>query len=313
LFCALQRQGPFDLVYERYSLWSHAGMDYAQAVGIPGLLEVNAPLIKEQARHRVLVDQGKAEWVAHRAIGNASSLVAVSDEVASHLGQYPLTDGRVHVIPNGVDPDRFPEGLRSVLGGTSGTFMVGFVGTLKPWHGLSTLVGAFERLHDVARDAQLLIVGDGPERSALEEDLSRRGLRQAVQFTGAVDPTQIPGLIAAMDAAVAPYPNLTDFYFSPLKVYEYMAAGRAVVASRIGQLNRLVEHEITGLLTSPGDPADLAGALMRLRTEPELRQRLGKTARAKIQREHTWKATVRRILDLAVPAMPTDFASTSGA
>src|SRR5262249_53202779 len=82
----------------------------------------------------------------------------------------------------------------------------------------------------------LLIVGDGPERPRLEADLCARGLRELTQFTGSVDSDEVPGLLASMEVAVAPYPKLASFYFSPLKVYEYMAAGLPIVASRIGQL-----------------------------------------------------------------------------
>src|SRR5262249_46748399 len=156
---------------------------------------------------------------------------------------------------------------------------VGFVGSLKPWHGLQTLVKAFDRLHAIDPAVRLLVVGDGPERSRLEEDLTARSLLDAVHFTGSVAPAEVPGLLASMDAAVAPYPNLRHFYFSPLKVYEYMAAGCAVVASRIGQLDGLIEHEVSGLLCAPDDPLDLAGALLRLRSEPALRDRLGEAAR----------------------------------
>jgi glycosyltransferase involved in cell wall biosynthesis len=299
LLQALDRVGPFDLVYERYSLWSHAGMDYAQATRVPGLLEINAPLIDEQARHRVLVDRPQAEWVAHRAFGNAFALVAVSQEVATYLRQFPQAADRVHVVPNGVNPARFPEDLSPSFPGSPGTFTVGFLGTLKPWHGLQTLVNAFDRLHGIVPEVRLLVVGDGPERSRLEEDLCTLGLRDAVHFTGSVDPREVPGLLASMEAAVAPYPSVGPFYFSPLKVYEYMAAGCAVVASRIGQLDGLIEHEVSGLLCAPGDPLELAGALLRLRREPSLRDRLARAARAKVRQAHTWEASVRNILRLA--------------
>jgi glycosyltransferase involved in cell wall biosynthesis len=302
---ALDRSGPFDLVYERYALWSHAGMDYAQARRIPGLLEVNAPLIEEQVFHRVLVDRSRAEWVANRVFGNATKLIAVSREVASYLEQYPEAESRVRVVPNGVDPDRFPADLAAGRDDDRGVFTVGFVGTLKPWHGLSTLVEAFHRLHDQDGSVRLLIVGDGPERSRIEGDLLARGLGAAVRLTGAVDPGEIPGLLASMDVAVAPYPQLAQFYFSPLKVFEYMAAGRAVVASRLGQLEELIEHGVTGLLCSPGDPRDLAGELGRLRSGPAMRAALGRAARRKMLRDHTWEAAVRTIFDLAEVRPPT--------
>jgi glycosyltransferase involved in cell wall biosynthesis len=210
---ALERDGPFDLVYERYSLWSYAGMDYAQAAMIPGVLEVNAPLIDEQAQYRVLLDRACAEWVAHRVFGNASALIAVSREVAAYLLEFPEAEHRVRVIPNGVNPDRFPPDLAPTLPREPDCFTIGFVGSLKRWHGLSTLTEAFRRLQADDPRARLLIVGDGPERSGIEEQLIAADLRHRVRLTGSVDPSDVPGLIASMDVAVAPYPAMRHFYF----------------------------------------------------------------------------------------------------
>jgi glycosyltransferase involved in cell wall biosynthesis len=272
-------------------------MQYAQDREVPGILEVNAPLIEEQAEHRGLVDRALAEWVAEKAFRNATALLAVSDQVASYLVRcFPGVRGRVHVVPNGVDPGRFDVRARRE---PRDTFTVGFVGTLKPWHGLPTLVEAFAMLHRRDDRARLLIVGDGPERAGVEDALSKHNLLSAARFAGAVDPSDIPGLLARMDVAVAPYPDLADFYFSPLKVYEYMAAGLPVVASRVGQLKGLIEDGANGLLCAPGDERALAEALDRLRQDPHLRAGLGRAARETILRGHTWDAVADRILELA--------------
>jgi glycosyltransferase involved in cell wall biosynthesis len=274
-------------------------MDYACAHDIPGMLEVNAPLIEEQVQHRSLVDRSGAEAVADRAFGGASGLIAVSDGVAESLARYPSAQARTHVVPNGVDIDRFSPGFgRATLQARRG-FTIGFVGSLKPWHGLQVLADAFAELHRCDPKAQLLIVGDGPERASVQAAMRRYGLSDLVHFTGAVPPSAVPELLVRMDVAVAPYPPLAGFYFSPLKLFEYMAAGRPIVASDIGQLQQLIEDGVNGLLCPPGDAPALAHALERLRRDEDLRQRLGHAARATAEQEHSWDGVVDRVLRLA--------------
>jgi glycosyltransferase involved in cell wall biosynthesis len=296
----LATQPPYDLVYERYSVWSHAAMDFANAVGVPGLLEVNAPLIEEQDQHRGLIDRATATQVAERAFNSAAAVLAVSEEVASYVCRFVRDPLRVHVVPNGVDPSRFGPDVRASKPARAGAFTVGFVGNMRPWHGLPLLVEAFEMLHRRTRDVRLLLIGGGPERETVLTDVSRRGLFDATVFSGAVDRDDIPGLLESMDVAVAPYPQRADFYFSPLKVYEYMAAGLPTVASAIGQLNQIIRHEQTGLLVPPGDAGALADAIDRLRLDPTSRRRLGRAARQYVTRHHTCDSVVDRILQLAL-------------
>lgn len=296
----LEYHGPFDLVYERYSLWSDAGMEYAHAAGTPGLLEINAPLVEEQKLRRSLSDETTARSVAQRTFEAASALLPVSLELADYLMRQGVDAHRLHVTPNGVDPERFAD-ASPALARPPGSFTIGFLGTLKPWHGLETLAEAFLLLHRYDPAYRLLVVGDGPERDALAHDLASRGAvtPDAVHFAGAVSPEEVPHWLASMDAATAPYPDLAEFYFSPLKVYEYMAAGLPVVASGIGQVKKLIQQGVNGVLTPPGDAAALAAALERLRNDQPLRERLGRTARNEVLREHTWDAVAGRILDLA--------------
>src|SRR5215831_14442890 len=143
LRAALEEAGPFDLVYERYSLWSFGAMEFARDAGLAGMLEVNAPLIDEQAEYRILVDRPAAESVAERTFGAAGLLLAVSAEVAAYLEKFPCAHGKVRVVPNAVRAERFHEGIKPALPAPAGIFTVGFVGTLKAWHGVSVLIDAF--------------------------------------------------------------------------------------------------------------------------------------------------------------------------
>jgi glycosyltransferase involved in cell wall biosynthesis len=290
----------FDMVYERHALWSHAAMVWARSHGVPAVLEVNAPLIEEQAEHRVLYDRRGAEASARQAFDTADRIIAVSSGVSAWLAGFGVAETKLHVISNGVDTRRF---MPVEHGGTS-ELTIGFVGTLKPWHGLSVLVEAARIASQAGVPIRLLIVGDGPERAGLQIQLDAAGLSRVSELTGAVEPTKIPALIAQMDVALAPYPQLSGFYFSPLKIMEYMAAGRAVIASRIGDIDGLITHEVDGLLCPAGDTQAFADAIIRLHHDPELRANLGFAARDKAVRELGWDSVVERIMDLAVECVP---------
>src|SRR3989475_10216454 len=168
-------------------------MEPAATAGIPGLLEVTARWTEEQATARGLRDAGGADRVAARAFRAASVLLAVSTEVAAWLERRGAARDRVHVIPNGVDAERFRPDVRPAAPGTLGSFTVGFVGSMKPWHGLDVLVEAFARLHGRAPEARLLLVGDGPARVGVCADLSARGLAGGVHWPEAVPPLRGAG------------------------------------------------------------------------------------------------------------------------
>jgi glycosyltransferase involved in cell wall biosynthesis len=287
-------------------LWSVAPMAYAERAGAAGILELNAPLVEEQARYRTLVHTAVARALLAESLRTARVVVAVSDGVAAWARTLLGDDSHVYVVPNGVDPRRFdarfPDPVEREL--HTERFVIGFVGTLKPWHGLDTLIDAFEHVVDLVPSARLLIVGDGPERRRIETRLVDAGLMDRATLTGAVAHDDVPGFLARLDVAVAPYPPLDDFYFSPLKLTEYMAAGLPVVASAIGQIDALVRHEVTGLLFPPGESDALASALRRLHADAPLRRRLGRAAHDLVARYYTWHHTLERIFELAGVAMP---------
>ena len=276
------RAGDYDLVYERYSLFSTVIAE----CGVPGILEVNAPLIDEQRTHRVLVDEQAADAALQEQVQAALATICVSDPVRDWV--IARTEGtRVFTVPNGVNVHRITPQPES-----PGAPVVTFVGTLKPWHGVDVLLRARAQAH---KDWKLRIIGDGPMRAELD-DLAR-SLGIDVDFRGAVAPDAIPQHMAGTAIGVAPYPAMdtdSDQYFSPLKVYEYMAAGLPVVASRVGQLPEIMGE--SEYLVPPSDPEALAEALDALVANPVERVQVGSDNRRQAEREHSWTGTVDHIL-----------------
>lgn len=293
----LTDEGPFDLIYERHALFAHGAMETAATLGTASILELNAPLIDEQLRHRALVRRDEAVASARRAFAAAGHVAAVSEGAAAYALDYGAAPDRVAVTPNGVDPSRFPASAPP-----EGPFTVGFLGTLKPWHDTSTLIEAFALLRARAvPDARLLIVGDGPDRARIEARLDALKLGDAAHLTGAVAAADVPAWLARMHVAIAPYGTDQPFYFSPLKIFEYMAAGLPVVASRVGDLPQVLELGRLGRLAPPDDPAALADELARLALDSALRARLGTAARAHVRAHRTWDAVASRMIAAAQP------------
>lgn len=289
-------RSPFDLVYERYSLWTRAGAAFARRHRLPYVVEVNSPLRDEQQRYRSLAWTLRAERVERLVYAAATAVVAVSEGVARHVRAHTNTPDRVHVVENGVDLALYAAAPACER---RRPFTVGFLGSLKPWHGVDVLIAAAARVREHVPALGVRIVGDGPERASLERMAHEFGIGDVVEFTGSVPKREVPAQLASMDVATAPYPRLDGFYFSPLKVYDYLASGRPIVASRVGHLPHLLRHGETALLVAPGDVDDLARALVRLWRSPSFAGSLGRAARADAVALHGWDARARRILGLA--------------
>ncbi len=281
-----------EVVLERYSLASGKALEASRALGIAYVLELNAPLADEAARYRGLRDV--ETWRAReRTILNAADgVVAVSSGVRAHAIQCGVAPARAVVVHNGVDLERFesasgePVRHRYGLGRAD---VVGFVGSLKPWHGVDLLLHAAAGLDQAVK---VLIVGDGPQREDVEALARSLQMDNRVVFAGAVPHHAVPDYLAAMTVGAAPYRGQLDFYFSPVKVAEYLAAGLPVVASRQGDLPDLVRE--AGLLVTPDDASELREALHRVLSDHSLRHRMQRAAQRQA-RSMTWNETAARV------------------
>jgi glycosyltransferase involved in cell wall biosynthesis len=296
---------PPDAIYERLSLLGTSGARLARHLGVPHLVEMNAPLALEAGAYRRLQLTELAERVEVDVIAGASAVLAVSQAVADHAVEIGADRARVHVLPNAIDPELFapraPDpAARAALGAGPDDVLLAFVGGLRPWHGVEALPELLERLVDDGRRVRLVIAGDGPLREPLERAFAARGLDRRVRLTGAIPHDAVAMLVSQIDVAVAPYPRLDhEFYFSPLKLFEYMGAGAAVVAARVGQVGEVVEDGVTGLLYPAGDAEALASRCARLVDDQGLRRALGAAAAQRIHEGFTWDHNARRVGALA--------------
>jgi glycosyltransferase involved in cell wall biosynthesis len=289
--------GDVALVYERYALWSALALEAARAAAVPTVLEINAPLVDEQGRHRGLHDATAARRWTARALAAADAPFAVAGPVARWAEALDPRRRIIPVVPNGVDLRRFtPAPFRP----DATAQVVAFAGTFKPWHGTELLVDAVAAARARGAALRLLLIGDGPQLPATFERAGRAGV--PVHATGRLDPAEVPKWLQGADLAAAPYPE-GEHYFSPLKVAEYLAAGLPTVAGAIADLPGLVADGEEALLVPPGDVTATAAALARLARDPGLRAHLSVAGRRAAEQRMSWSAVVDATLAL-VPTVP---------
>ena len=293
-----------DFIYERASLYATAGISVARELGVPLILELNAPLAVEQAAYRTTGFGELAAQAERWTLSNADAVVVVSSPLREHVISLGVQPKKIHVMPNGVNCERFRPGapepdVRRKLKLDGGP-VLGFVGGLRPWHGVEILPKLLRRLRARHRDVRLVIAGEGQLRSDLERGFEKRGLSQNVIFTGLLAHEEMPAVIRLFDLALAPYPRADHaFYFSPLKLFEYMACGVPVVAAKLGQIAEIVRHGKTGLLYPPGRLDALTAQCEKLLTNAKLRATLGQAASKLVHRHFTWEKNAGRVAALA--------------
>jgi len=294
-----------DIVYDRYNSYSTAAVTAARRFGIPCVLEVNAPVAYERStyEHLRLRMPRLAARYERRILLAADHIVTVSAPLKRHLrAHYGLADAAISVLPNGADPVRFhplldARPLRAELGLADGAVVIGFTGDARPWHGLHLLVESFLRLVHERRHVWLLILGGGgSSEPALRKMVAERGLGARVRFIDRVPHGAVPAFISAMDIAVS---ARATFYASPLKIVEYMAAGKAIVAPAMPNIGEMLDDGHSALLFEPENVDALTHALRRLVDDRALRERLGQHARGQVEARLNWRANARRVTELA--------------
>lgn len=295
-------------LYQRYSPESYAGARLAKRRGVPFVLEYNGSEVWI-ARHwgRPMRYERLAARIELANLHAADLISVVSRAIGEDLVARGVPGEKILVNPNGVDPDRYNPAVdgeevrrRYHLGTAT---VIGFIGTFERWHGAELLCEAFGKLlqcHPAYRsNVKLLLVGDGPRLPACRDVLVRMGAIDSAVFAGRTQQHEGALHLAACDVLVSPHvPNAdgTPFFGSPTKLFEYMAAGRSIVASDLDQIAEVLNRD-TAILVPPGDSGALSQALAALVANPELRGRLGGAARAAVVASHSWRHHTGRIID----------------
>lgn len=296
LWRVMQSKAAF--IYERYSLFNFTGAVVAKLTGRPLILEVNSPFALEQSRDKQIRTTGFAAWTERVICNMAAKVIVVSTPLRDIMVNLGIDQHKLVVMPNGVSKQLLSErgcsqSLRSELG-LAQKVVIGFVGWLRPWHGLELLIEAFASAELVKQDSAILIIGDGPAMPALRALVERLGLKDSVVFSGPLPHQRVPEYLNVVDIAVQPAANE---YCCPMKILEYMALRKAIVAPRQPNICDLLREEEAALF-EPGNEAQLGAMLRKLVTDAHLRRFLGDAAATALQtREYYWTANADRVLD----------------
>ena len=296
-------------VYQRYSLNNYSGLKLARHYNVPFVLEYNGSEIWINRNWgKPLTHEDLSQKIELLNLNHADSIVVVSQPMKDELETRGIESDKILVNPNGVDPIRYTPDINGIKirdkYQLNSKIVIGFIGTFGPWHGAEVLTDAFGQLLNqfpAYRDQlRLLMIGDGAHMSVVKESLSRHQTMDECVLTGIVPQEEGPECLAACDILASPHvPNKdgTPFFGSPTKLFEYMAMGKAIVASDLNQVGEILSHRKTALLVKPGDTNALAAGIKDLIENSTLRNQLGKAARKEVLAKYTWHQHTTRIIN----------------
>ncbi|RMD49381.1 MAG: glycosyltransferase family 1 protein [Ignavibacteria bacterium] len=289
-------------LYERYNSYNKAGLKATRKTGIPFILEVNAPVAYERTHYSYL--QMKFPWLAkyyEKVIcSNADHVFTVSTALKEFLiKERGVLQKNITVTPNAINPEKYkhipsPEIVRTRFN-LDRQLVVGFIGSLREWHGVDILMDIIPEVLSKHSGCYFMIVGRGELEEKFRQFIKDQGLDNRVVLTGWVPHDEIPQYISAMDITLMPNSN---FYGSPMKVFEYMAVGKATIAPRLGPLQEVIEEGVNGILVEPGNAKELSRAILDLLNNPEKRSKIGENARKHILTNFSWKRNAEKVVQV---------------
>jgi glycosyltransferase involved in cell wall biosynthesis len=308
-------------LYQRHFAFSIAGALLSRQLKVPLILEYNgseAWIADHWDPNPLLLWIRMCEEVT---LKSAARIVVVSRVLRDDLVERGISPDRIRVNPNAVDTNLFYPGRgrdsgREELGVQPADVLIGFVGTFSLWHGIDPLQQAIARLltSRLRCRVRFVLIGDGLLHGEMRAALAAYERTGEVIFTGPLPPEKVAEYLDASDILVSPHipmPDGSRFFGSPTKLFEYMAVGKAIVASRLDQIAEVLEHERTALLVTPGNPEELEQAILRLALDSSLRETLGAAARRAAVEHHDWSRNVAQALS-NMPSLASNLISEKG-
>ena len=303
--CFQNLQG-FDLIHERFNLLSLGAALASRKLSVPLVLEVNADLL-EQRKFKGTPERGLrrlfAVWATRFSFKVATKIICISSDLKDHLHrQWNIEDHKLAVLPCAADVEAFKPNhkadlVRRSLGLTTEPVVM-WVGGFYPWHDLDLLLESFTLVLQKQPRARLVLVGEGQTRATVAQEIRRNGLQHAVIMTGAIPHTSVPEMVSIADVAVVPaepVPASRGGTGTPLKLFEYMAAGKAIVATDVNQAAEVIQDGHNGLLVEAGDVNGFARAILTLLDDSVKRGRLGQNARQDALEQYSWEQYTKRL------------------
>ncbi|MEZ5823342.1 MAG: glycosyltransferase [Geminicoccaceae bacterium] len=297
--------GKVDWVYERFATMQVLGHPFRRA-GIPWILETQGLFYYETRTERSSVGFPKlAEWIEKRAYHACDRLICVSPALRDLIvGECGVDPAKIMIVPNAVELERFDPLLNRAENGCERYFdelTLGFIGGLIGWQALDVLMEAMAELEaERGLRTGFVVIGDGAMRAAWEGRARELGIAERVRFLGQVPGDRIARHMAGFDIgyAGAKVMDIGKMYHSPIKLYEYMAMAKPVLAAAFDDARSLVEGRGTGFLFEPGSKEDLKRALVLAHEQREALGKMGAEARGLIEREHSWQVRSAAMIDV---------------
>jgi glycosyltransferase involved in cell wall biosynthesis len=290
-----------DFIYERYCRSNFGGVLAARHFRVPHVLEVNTPYAVELK----LYVGGTHHWLDQRlesfTFRKVDRIATVSTALKNYVTEQGVPAERVIVTPNAISPSVLPDvdkiGARRELGLPSDRLIIGFAGSMRKWHGIDFLLEAWPLIRsECPGDPFLLLVGDGELRTQVEQQIRQHGWEDGVRLVPTVPHSEIFRWMMAMDIGLMPDSN---FYGSPMKVFEYMAMQTVACAPRLGPLEEIIENRKTGMLFQQRDLSSFVQAIRELADSSELRNRIAISSRQYVLTNHRWIDNANKVVKFA--------------